>query len=136
MKKSILILDDDVSIRTLLDLFLQKEYQIFTKKDGMEAMMWLEGGNLPDLIVSDVNMPRLNGYQFLNNIKKSGFFRSIPVIILSGIENDVEKARFIELGAVDYIVKPFSPTELLARIDAVVKPVNASTDAIIRHPTT
>ena len=122
MKKQILILDDDISIRTLLDLFLRKDYQVVAKKDGMEAMLWLENGNLPDLIVSDINMPRLNGSDFLMNLKKSGFFRSIPVIILSGIENENEKGKFLQNGAVDYIVKPFNPSDLLVKIDAVLKP--------------
>jgi DNA-binding response OmpR family regulator len=122
MKKQILILDDDISIRTLLDLFLRKDYQVISKKDGMEAMLWLESGNIPDLIVSDINMPRLNGSDFLINLKKSGFFRMIPVIILSGIENDAEKNKLMQNGAADYIVKPFNPNDLLVKIDAILKP--------------
>jgi two-component system, chemotaxis family, chemotaxis protein CheY len=124
MKKQILILDDDISIRTLLDLFLRKEYQVITKKDGLEAMVWLENGNIPDLIVSDINMPRLNGFDFLINIKKSGFFRNIPVIILSGVEAESEQLKFMQHGALDYVVKPFNPNDLLIKIDSLFKSEN------------
>ncbi len=134
MKKQILILDDDVSIRTLLDLFLRKDYNVVAKKDGVDAMMWLEEGNIPDLIISDVNMPHLNGYDFLINLKKSGYFRTIPVMILSGIENVNEKLKFFEIGAFEFVYKPFNPTDLLSKIDAAIQPKNIVNNARAEQP--
>lgn len=117
MKKTILIIDDELSIRMLLDNFLGKIYNITTSNDGLEALKLLEEGNMPDLIVADIQMPNMDGYELLQKIKESGFFRQIPIIMLSGIESSVERVKCLKLGANDYIVKPFNPEELAIRIE-------------------
>lgn len=120
MKKKILIIDDELSIRMLLENFLKKEYSVVTKNDGMEGLTWLEEGNIPDLIVADIQMPNLDGYDFIKNLRASGYFKHIPLIMLSGIESTSEKIKCLKLGANDYIVKPFNPEELSIRIELLI----------------
>ena len=120
MKKKILIIDDELSIRMLLENFLKREYNVVTKNDGMEGLTWLEEGNIPDLIVADIQMPNLDGYDFIKNLRASGYFKHIPLIMLSGIESTTEKIKCLKLGADDYIVKPFNPEELSIRIELLI----------------
>lgn len=120
MKKKILVIDDELSIRMLLENFLSKTYEVITKNDGMEGVQWLEQGNMPDLIVADIQMPNMNGNDFIKNIRASGFFKEIPLIMLSGIESSQEKVKCLKLGANDYMVKPFNPEELSIRIELLL----------------
>ncbi len=116
MKRTILVIDDEQSIRMLLENFLGKDFEVVTKNDGLEGIKFLEEGNLPDLIVADIQMPNMDGYEFLENAKASGFFNHIPVIMLSGNESSKERIKSLRLGADDYMVKPFNPEELYLRI--------------------
>jgi DNA-binding response OmpR family regulator len=120
MKKNILVIDDELSIRILLENYLKKDYNVVTKNDGMDALKWMEEGNIPDLIVADIQMPNLDGYEFIKNIRASGFFKHIPIVMLSGIESSSEKVKCLKLGADDYIVKPFNPEELSIRIEILL----------------
>lgn len=115
-KKSILIIDDDNSTRLLLGYLLRKEYDVTTKQDGFEGMVWLNSGHIPDLILLDMSMPRLSGYNFLENIRKSGFFKEIPVIIISGINRQKDVEFFLKSGKNDFLPKPFNPQELFGKI--------------------
>jgi DNA-binding response OmpR family regulator len=117
MKKKILVIDDEKTIRVLLENYLQKEYEVIAKSDGEEGLNWLQEGNFPDLIVSDIQMPNLDGYEFIKNVRASGYFKDIPMIMLSGIESSAEKVKTLKMGANDYIVKPFNPEELAVRIE-------------------
>ena len=120
MKKKILIIDDELSIRILLENFLKKNYDIVAKNDGMEGLKWMEEGNIPDLVVADIQMPNLDGYEFIKNVRASGYYKDIPLIMLSGIESSNEKVKCLKLGANDYIVKPFNPEELEIRIQLLL----------------
>jgi len=121
MKKTILVIDDEMSIRMLLENFLSKTYTVVTRNDGQEGLKYLEEGNMPDLIVADIQMPNLDGYDFLRNVRASGFFKNIPMIMLSGIESSIERVKCLKLGADDYLVKPFNPEELAIRIENLLK---------------
>lgn len=120
MKKKILVIDDELSIRLLLENYLSKMYVVVTRNDGMEALKWMEEGNMPDLIVADIQMPNLDGYEFIKNVRNSGFFKEIPMIMLSGIESSQEKVKCLKLGANDYMIKPFNPEELSIRIEILL----------------
>lgn len=120
MRKRILVIDDEMSIRVLLENFLSKTYDVVTKNDGLEGIKWMEEGNIPDLIVADIQMPNLDGYNFIKNVRASGFFKEVPLIMLSGIESSQEKVKCLKLGANDYLVKPFNPDELSIRIELLL----------------
>ncbi|MEA3317513.1 MAG: response regulator, partial [Bacteroidota bacterium] len=80
-------------------------------------MNWLQKGNMPNLIVVDIEMPNMNGYEFLKLVKASGFFKEIPVIMLSGVDSSDERVKCLKLGAKDFIVKPFNPEELELKVE-------------------
>jgi len=116
MKKKILAIDDEKSIRFIIENTFNKDFDVVTMTNGMDALFYLQSGNMPDVIICDLEMPVLNGIEFVKRIRESGFFEEIPLIMLSGKEESSEKIRCFEMGADDYVLKPFNPKELLARI--------------------
>jgi DNA-binding response OmpR family regulator len=123
MKFKILIVEDERSIRLLLESFLSKNYDAVSKKDGIEAMDWLET-NLPDLIICDVQMPNMNGYTFVEKVRQRGFTKHTPIVMLSGVESSKERVKCYKLGAQDFLVKPFNPEELDELIKKNLYPVH------------
>lgn len=124
MNKEILVIDDDPSIRLLLNQILKDTYTIQMKEDGFDALLYLQEGNIPDMIISDISMPKMNGTDFLENIRTSNFFNNIPVIVLSAKENSKERIDCFKKGADDYILKPFNPEELELRISNIFRRMN------------
>lgn len=118
-KKQILTIEDDTSMRLLLEYLLRSSYQVRTQKDGVEGMLWLENGNMPDLILLDTEMPRLSGFDFLKNIRKSGYFRKIPVIMMVGTEQSENIIKYLHQGANDILMKPFNPKNLFEKIENI-----------------
>ena len=121
MKKTILALDDDESIRVILKHIFQEDYIVETRENGNQGLIFLQSGNIPDLIILDLVMPKVDGFEFLKNKKKSTYFNTVPVIVLSAKENSIEKIKCFKLGADDYIVKPFNPEELRLRTLSLFK---------------
>jgi len=121
MKKQILVVDDDLVISRLLTFILAENYNIVTKNNGMEAFRWLEEGNFPDLVISDMMMPYLDGSSFVKNLKNSGFYRDTPVIVLSGVENLEEIVNQMPFKVDGYFKKPFNPGALKALISEIFK---------------
>lgn len=119
-KKKILVIEDHDSIRLLLERFLSKKFDVTCKKDGFDGLAWLSYGNVPDLIVLDMSMPRLSGLDFLNNIRTSGLFREIPVLIVSGEEDSKLIQKCQDLGIEGFVPKPFNPINLNEKIDTVL----------------
>jgi len=112
MMKQILLVDDEPSILKLLNFLLSPDYDLVLKNSGVSAFDWLEEGNNPDLIISDLNMPHFDGAMFIHNLKISGYYRFTPIILLSG---DAELGRIANerTANVDFILqKPFNPTIL------------------------
>ncbi|MBL7137178.1 MAG: response regulator transcription factor [Bacteroidales bacterium] len=116
MKKKILAIDDEKSIRFIIENTFNKDFDVVTMTNGMDALFYLQSGNMPDVIICDLEMPVLNGIEFVRRLRESGFFEEIPLIMLSGKEESAEKIKCFEMGADDYVLKPFNPRELLARI--------------------
>ena len=123
MKKKILIVDDEISICLLLENFLSQDYDIVTINNGKEALEWLEG-NLPDLILSDIQMPEMDGYEFLTNVRKRGFTKHTPFIMLSARSESKERIKCYKLGAQDYLTKPFNPEELEELVKKNIFPIH------------
>lgn len=111
MKKKILVIDDEVTMTTLLEFFLGEQYRVHTVRSGKEAMLWLND-NLPDLIISDIQMPEMDGFEFLKALRLIGYAKHTPVIMLSGKSESKERVKCYQLGAQDYLTKPFNPQEL------------------------
>lgn len=119
-KKQILVVDDEVSILKLLNFVLSGQYDLIIKTSGVEALSWLEEGNSPELILSDLEMPYFDGSSFIYNLKISGFYRDTPVIILSGAKNLEERVSQMPFKLDDYMPKPFNPTHLKEAISNVL----------------
>ena len=117
MKKKILVIDDEITIRTLLVNFLSKKYEVAAKNDGLEALTYLQDGNMPHLVVCDADMPNMNGFEFIQNVRTSGFFKDIPIIMLSSLDTSAERVKYLKAGANDFLVKPFNPEELDVKIE-------------------
>lgn len=115
MNFNILIAEDDEDIVKLLKLYLENEgYVVHHAKDGVEATEIFEKEKI-DLALVDIMMPRMNGYELTKHIRKKS---NVPIIILSAAQLDSDKILGLNLGADDYMVKPFNPLELIARINA------------------
>ncbi|RFZ94529.1 response regulator [Mucilaginibacter conchicola] len=126
MKKTLLIVDDDLSILKLLNFILSKDYEIVVKNNGIEAFSWLEDGNMPKLIISDLQMPYFDGQSFLKNVKISGFYRDIPVIMLSAAHDLDEQVANMPFKVDAYMHKPFNPTELKNAISQALNVYDAA----------
>ena len=114
----ILIVDDEQGIRDVLREYLELEgYEVDEAVDGMDAIRQAKARDY-DLIVMDVMMPKLDGYSAVKEIKKD---KDVPVIMLSARSEEYDKLFGFEIGADDYVTKPFSPKEVVARIGAVLR---------------
>jgi DNA-binding response OmpR family regulator len=116
----VLVADDDRDIRQLVAFRLERaDYEVLEATDGEEAVR-LVTELLPDLAVLDLMMPKLNGYEVTQAIRIHEETKRIPVILLTARVQDADVARGFEAGADDYLRKPFSPQELLARVQAIL----------------
>jgi len=117
-KTTILTADDDPQLLRLVSRNLQLDgYDVLTAADGQQALELIEARS-PDLVLLDVMMPRLDGFSVCQRVRE---FSSVPIIILTARGNDQDKIRGLDLGADDYLTKPFSVDELLARVRAVLR---------------
>lgn len=114
----ILVCDDEALIREVIREYLKLEkYEVYEAENGMEAMEIVKTKEI-DLVVMDIMMPKMDGYQAVREIKK---IKDIPFIMLSARSEEFDKLISFDLGVDDYVTKPFSPKELVARIKAVTK---------------
>lgn len=121
MSKRILVVDDDRNISEVIKLYLKKEgYEVSLAHDGQAGIDEFNR-EAPALIVLDIMMPRLDGWEVLKQIRKTS---SVPVIMLSAKGETFDKVLGLELGADDYITKPFDPKEFIARVKAVTRRAN------------
>jgi DNA-binding response OmpR family regulator len=118
MPKKIMVVDDKRELRTLLKSYLaQEEFDVVTAKDGREAL-FVARSERPDLIILDLMMPEMGGYEFMRAYSREA---DTPIIILTARLEEEDKVLGLELGADDYVTKPFSPRELTARVRAVLR---------------
>jgi len=121
MVKTLLIIEDDISVQLTLAHYLKPEYTIVAKRNSLEAMEWLEAENFPSLIITDLNLPHYNGFEIIKALRSSFLFKEVPILILSGLESSVDRIKCLELGADDYVVKPFNPAEVKARVKTILR---------------
>lgn len=119
-KGKILVVDDEIYIVHILDFSLGMEgYEVVTALDGEQALEKARSEK-PDLIVLDIMMPKLDGYETCKRLKADPATKDVPVILLSAKGRNVDQKVGFEVGADDYITKPFSPRKLVERINAIL----------------
>lgn len=116
-KNKILVVEDDRSIGVLLDHILSESYETKIVSNGYDALAGMQKGNIPDLIITDLSMPKMGGNDLMRNLKTSSFFKQIPIMVLSASDKSSERIHCLKNGANDYLIKPFNPEELLIRIN-------------------
>lgn len=125
MGERVLIVDDDVKLRKLLKEYLEGYgYEIMTLADGLNIMNTIQA-RLPAIIILDIMLPKKNGLEILREIREAS---RVPVIMLTAKGDDADRIVGLEMGADDYLPKPFNPRELLARIKAVLRRVKPDED--------
>ena len=125
MTKKVLVVDDDPDIRELIAFKLrQQDFEVHLAADGEEALVVLRDEH-PELALLDVMMPKRSGLEVLQALRDDPATESLPVIMLTAKAQEADVERGFDLGADDYIVKPFSPRELMSRVRAVMSRRNA-----------
>jgi two-component system chemotaxis response regulator CheY len=123
MAKTILIVDDSSSLRTVVRLALQRAgYDVLEAGDGVEGLKQLDAAGKVHLIVSDVNMPNMDGISFVTEVKKHARHKFAPVIMLTTEGQDEKKQQGRAAGAKAWIVKPFNPPQLLDAVSKLILP--------------
>jgi DNA-binding response OmpR family regulator len=127
MAESILVVEDESSIQEIVSLYLKRAgYQVLAVSDGAAALLSLEK-TLPDLVVLDLMLPRVDGFEITRWLRAKG---ETPIIMLTARRGEADRIAGLEMGADDYLVKPFSPQELVSRVRAVLRRVhNAASES-------
>ncbi|MCR5880575.1 response regulator transcription factor [Phenylobacterium sp. J367] len=118
MSQTVLVVDDDPHIRQLLAFALEKAGLATREAEDGEAALSAIAEVPPDLVVLDINMPKLNGLDVCRKIRAQG---DLPILFLSSRDDEIDRVLGIELGGDDYVVKPFSPREVVARVQAILR---------------
>jgi DNA-binding response OmpR family regulator len=125
MRKKVMVVDDDPLILNLMKIYLEhEEYQVIPVLDSTAALSIFRL-EMPDVVLLDIMMPEIDGFELLKGLRK---LTKIPVIMLSAKGETIDKVLGLELGADDYLVKPVDPTELMARIKAVFRRYNTTSE--------
>jgi two-component system alkaline phosphatase synthesis response regulator PhoP len=115
-KGKVLVVDDEVYILHILDFSLNAEgYEVITAEDGEQGLAKAKSEQ-PDLVVLDVMMPKIDGYEACRKLKQDPKMKDVPVILLTAKGRDIDRKLGLEVGADDYITKPFSPNKLIEKI--------------------
>jgi two-component system alkaline phosphatase synthesis response regulator PhoP len=119
-QERVLVVDDEVYILHILDFILGAEsYEVVTATDGEQALQRVREDK-PDLVILDIMMPKLDGYETCRIIKSDEATKHIPVILLTAKGREIDQKLGEEVGASDYITKPFSPTKLIERVQSIL----------------
>lgn len=131
MRPSVLVVEDEVALLTLLRYNLEKEgFAVAEAHDGEEALLQLKEQR-PDAVLLDWMLPRVSGLELCRQIRRSAAWRDLPIIMLTARGEESDRVRGLDSGADDYVVKPFSPNELVARLRAVIRRARPAANAEI-----
>lgn len=129
MKSKILVVDDEAPIRELVRFYVEKEgFSMLEAGDGEEALNVFENDYI-DLAIVDVLMPKMDGWELVKNMKE---IRDVPVIMLTAMGQSKDKLKGFDLGVDDYVVKPFDPDELMARVRTILKRYSINSQNVIK----
>jgi DNA-binding response OmpR family regulator len=128
---TILVVDDEPSIREVVSIYLRRAgYEVVVASDGQAALNALET-QAPDLVVLDLMLPKVGGLEIARRLRAEG---DIPIIMLTAQREETDRIAGLEMGADDYVVKPFSPQELVSRVKAVLRRTHGSTPTSTERP--
>ena len=120
MAKTILTVDDSKSMRELLKLaLLSQGFAVTQAINGVDGLAVLSGGPAPDVIITDINMPEMNGFEFIENVRKRDAYKGIPILVLTTESDAAKKDRARKAGATGWVVKPFDTVKLADAIRRV-----------------
>jgi CheY-like chemotaxis protein len=119
-KAKILIVEDDSFSQTILNMFLSRNYDTDVVENGVEAIELLQEKALPQLIISDLNTPEMNGLELLQYLKENPLYNAIPFVILCGEDSFQLKQLCLQYGASAFVLKPFNPVDLSALINSLL----------------
>ena len=120
-KKKILLVDDNVIQLEITGLLLESEYEIITAKSGKEALGYLLKGIAPSLILLDIVMPHMDGWETFNRLKAISCLQDVPIAFLTSLKESNEMDRAYAMGAADFIMKPVEKDDLLARVRNILE---------------
>jgi putative two-component system response regulator len=118
--KKIFLVDDDEIHLTMLESILKDQYEVITAKSGKDALDYLLNGIVPNLILLDILMPNLDGWETFNRLRAISFLQDVPIVFLTSVDESAEVEHAQEIGAADYITKPYNKDDLLDRIEKIV----------------
>lgn len=121
MSKRLLAVDDVESTLTVISTVFLNEFEVVKKCNGVEALKWLYEGNIPEAIITDLRMPEMNGFDFISHLKAIDIFRYIPILVLSGSDIAGDRLKALQLGADEYLSKPFNVEELKIRTNNMIE---------------
>lgn len=116
VKERVLVVDDDPELLKTVASYLSEDYDVSLAKSGAAALRLLERAEKPGLILLDIDMPGMDGYQVLERLKSGGDTKAIPVVFLTGLRQEEHESRGLDLGAMDYVKKPVGRGVLLSRV--------------------
>lgn len=119
-KKLILLVDDEITVLKLLEFILKKDYNLVIHNNGLEAISWMDEGHMPDLIISDLEMPYVDGLDFVRSLKTSGYYRDIPIILLSAAYSLDDLVQKLPYNFDLLMAKPFNPSKLKETIQKLL----------------
>ncbi len=133
MRPAVLVVEDEAALLTLLRYNLEKEgFSVAEARDGEEALLQLKE-QVPDAVLLDWMLPRVSGLELCRQIRRSPAWREVPIIMLTARGEEGDRVRGLDSGADDYVVKPFSTTELVARLRAVIRRARPAASAEVLH---
>ncbi len=123
MDKTILVVDDEMAIRMILESLLGDRFNVVCLENGEQALEWLQENRLPDCMILDLSMPGIDGFEVIRRMREDRSLAHVPVIVVSSKDSSADRIRCSKLGAHEYVVKPFRPAELEARIESLFRRV-------------
>ena len=120
-KKKILMVDDDEIQLMTAEAMLMSQYLIFTARSGKEAIDYFLHGQIPDLILLDIMMPDMDGWETYNRLRAVSKLKDVPIAFLTSITDSFEKSRAMGMGVADFITKPFDQDSLLSRVKNIME---------------
>jgi CheY-like chemotaxis protein len=129
MENRILLVDDSKPMLTLLNGLFKAHYNVVCKPSAISALESLQDGSLPDLIITDINMPEMDGYEFVKQLKARNSYKNIPVMVLSSNQVSSDRLKLYKMGIDEYLVKPFNPEELYLRAEKLIASLGKQAEA-------